>query len=419
MKLFRRSLAIFKISVFLLFKTIDFTIRKMILFIREYLFEFIAFPFLLIISRVSRFKNRKIDIGIGPLPIVSHQYQKKALELYGYKAETYVDEVYFITSNFDIRGDLFFSKCSFLPGNIKAILFFIFIIFRYRCLYLYFDGGLLSRTHCFGKLEPFLYRFAGIKTVVTAYGGDVQDLGRCDNLLYKSALSKDYPNSKRLRNTIEKRIDLWTTNGDYILGGCDWVKYMYHWDSLVLAHFTVDTEEWKSRSKKKRGKKLIVFHAPNHVNIKGTKFIIDAVTSLKAEGYNVELLIKQKVKHTEVKEIMSKVDMIVDQLVIGWYGMFAVEAMSFGIPVLCYIDKNLENLFIYEGIIKKNELPLIKCDYSNIKEKLKYLVQNKSKLQYIGKKSRSFAIKYHSIQAMGRIFDKINRKIDISPTKIT
>ena len=114
---------------------------------------------------------------------------------------------------------------------------------------------------------------------------------------------------------------------------------------------------------------------------------------------------------------MANVDVVVDQLVVGWYGMFAVEAMALGKPVLCNIDKNLENLFIFEGIIKKNNLPVIKCNYDNIKETLKQLIGKKQRLNDIGEKSRSFVMKYHSLNKMGEVFDQINKKIGVYPRK--
>jgi len=415
--IFRRILI-----VFLLFFKIIFQINKsyksfIFFFLNSYLVEFISIPFLIVACYISQKSERKIDVGIGPLPIVSHQYQKKAMELYGYKVETYVDQVYFITSNFDIRADLFFKKYPFLHHSLLPIFLFVFTIFRYKSLYFYFNGGALWRTRILWRLEPHFYRLAGVKTIITAYGGDVQNMSHCDNLLYKTTMSKDYPGFRMLRNGIEKRIDLWTTSGDHLLGGCDWVKYMYHWDTLVLAHFTVDTHEWKPPNFKKKNHNMVVFHAPNHVNIKGSRFIINAVEELKSEGYKIELIMKQKMKHLNIKKLMANVDVVVDQLVVGWYGMFAVEAMALGKPVLCNIDKNLENLFIFEGIIKKNNLPVIKCNYDNIKETLKQLIGKKQRLNDIGEKSRSFVMKYHSLNKMGEVFDQINKKIGVYPRK--
>jgi len=412
------------LQILLLFFKLVFQINKsyknfIIFFLNSYLIEFISIPFIFFVCYISQKTKKEIDVGIGPLPIVSHQYQKKAMELYGYKVETYVDQVYFITSNFDIRADLFFKKYPFLHYSFLPIFLFVFAIFRYKSLYFYFNGGALWRTRILWRLEPYFYRLAGVKTVITAYGGDVQNMSHCDNLLYKTTMSKDYPGFRMLRSGIEKRIDLWTTFGDHLLGGCDWVKYMYHWDTLVLAHFTVDTHEWKPPIVKKKNQKMVVFHAPNHVNIKGSRFIIKAVEELQLEGYKIELIMKQKIKHSNIKKLMANVDVVVDQLVVGWYGMFAVEAMSLGKPVLCNIDKNLENLFIFEGIIKKNSLPVIKCDYGNIKEVLKQMIGMKRKLNNIGKKSRSFVMEYHSLNKMGEVFDQINKKNGVYPRKKT
>lgn len=388
----------------------------------RFILEVILTPILFVIAIISRLLAKKIDIGIGPEPIVSHKYQKMALQLYGYTAETYVNSVYFITEDFDIRADLYLHRFlkMFYPVLLPYLLF-VFTLFRYSCIYIYFNGGPLLSSLFLWRLEPFLYKLALVKIVVMPYGSDIQELGRCNNLMYKNAFSRDYPQFRVRRKLIERRIDLWTTNANHVISGCDWVEYMYHWDTLVLAHFTIDTDEWKPIKKSAepgiKGSSLKILHAPNHPNIKGTHHFLSAVEQLKSEGYDIEILVLQRVPHEAIKDAIASADIIADQLIIGWYGMFAVEAMAMGKPVLCFIRDDFENLFIEAGIIEQYELPIIRCNHLNLKEVLKNLLENKEHLEQISKKSRAFAEKYHSIQAIGKIFDSLNRSIGIIPQK--
>jgi glycosyltransferase involved in cell wall biosynthesis len=394
-------------------------LRPLARLVQAFLDGALFFP-LLLTCLISRLSRRRIDVGIGPEPIISHQYQKKAMEEWGYSAETYVNSVYFISGQFDIRGDRYLGRAGSL---LLPYVLFLLALFRYKALYLYFNGGSLFPTPLLWRIEPFFYKIAGVKAVVMPYGGDVQELSRSNNLLYKSAMSKDYPNFRFKKKRIEKRIDLWTKHAAHVVSGCDWVEYMYHWDTLVLAHFTIDTEQWKPLERE--GKKeetpscLRIFHAPNHRHIKGTDHIIAAVEELKRSGSAIELVILERVPNEKIREAMSGVDVVADQLVIGWYGMFAVEAMAMGKPVLCHIRPDFEELFVHEGLLGPGELPIMRCNRQNLKEVLLRLIEQKGELDSIGKRSRAFVMKHHSTEAMGRVFDRINRSMGVFPSRQT
>ena len=95
----------------------------------------------------------------------------------------------------------------------------------------------------------------------------------------------------------------------------------------------------------KNGKKFRILHAPNHRNIKGSQFVIDAVTKLQKEGEEIELKLLEKVSNGKVLEEIERADLVIDQLVIGWYAMFTLESLSLGTPVICYLRKRL-NRFV-------------------------------------------------------------------------
>ena len=58
-----------------------------------------------------------------------------------------------------------------------------------------------------------------------------------------------------------------------------------------------------------------------------------------------------------LKEI-NNADLIVDQLIIGWYAMFAIESMALEKPVICYLREDLA-IFIHKKILICENLPLI------------------------------------------------------------
>jgi glycosyltransferase involved in cell wall biosynthesis len=375
--------------------------------------EVLIIPFLCIIAIGSNLKNKKIDVGLGPEPLINNLYHARALRQYGYTAETFVTHVFYITSKFD---KIFVARSRYFSPFISVIAF-VHIIFNYRMLYIYFNGGPLSNMALLWRLEPYLLAMANIKVVVMPYGGDVQDLSKCQNLLFKNAVAKDYPLHKNRRRIINERIDMWTINANHVVAGCDWVDYLHHWDTLMLAHFSIDVEKMRGGNNciVDYSRPLRILHAPNHRSIKGTQYFIDAIDELRREGIAVELILAERLPNEKIKELIRTVDVIADQLIIGWYAMFALEALAEGKPVLCYLRDDLLRFYIDVGLLRPGEMPIIRCDISTIKQKIRELAMNREQLSAIGQQGRLFVERHHSIEAVGAVFDSINKSMGIAP----
>lgn len=380
--------------------------------------ELVLLPALAILSAVARLSKKSIDVGLGPEPLLNNVYHKRALELYGYSAETFVSHVYYVTTDFDVRGDLLLGGHL---GIFRDCSLFVRAIFRYRCLYIYFNGGPLGFTHVLWRFEPFLYGLAGVRTVVMGYGSDVQELSRSANLAFKDAMSRDYPAHRLRRKRVAAKIDLWTRGASHVIGGCEWVDYMYHWDTLMLAHFSIDLEAWKplpvSGDPAVATKTLRILHAPNHRNIKGTSHFKRAVQELKGEGLDVDLVVVQRVSNDEVKNAMRSADVVADQLIVGWYALFALEAMALEKPVLCYLREDLKKFYTSAGLIDPGEIPIIECSPATVKETIRRLLLNRESLAEIGGRSRSYVAKHHSLESVGAVFAGINRCLGVSVMK--
>lgn len=293
---------------------------------------------------------------------------------------------------------------------------FVKALWRYRVLYFYFNGGPLMSARWSWRIEPFLLKLAGIRTVVMPYGADVQDLVTSPNLLFKHAMSVDYPMFCDRRRRVRRQVDLWTSHADCVLSGVEWVDYMYHWDILMLGHFSIDTSAWAPVEWRPRRGPLRILHAPNHRAIKGTDYFVQAVSDLRDEGYEVELVMLQGVPNDEIKQVMESVDLVADQLVVGWYAMFAIEAMAMGKPVLCYLREDLLDLYADAGLIDRGEIPLINCTPKSVKDTIRALIEDESILQRAALAGPCFVAKHHSLEHVGDVFHEINLSLGLSPT---
>ena len=391
-------------------------IKQKLFVIGVFCWEFLYFFALVIICLKASRREKKIDIGIGPEPLINNIYHKKALEKQGFKCETYVDTTWHIISEFDKN----FSSKSKIKGYMNALLnpMFIYAIRTYKILYIYFNGGPLYKTRILWRIEPWLLKIANVKVVVMPYGGDVQCLNRTRNLYFKACMISDYPNTYRRNKRVEKQIDLWTQSNAYIISGCDWVEYTYHWDKLMISHFSIDIDKLNKLSKKiketsklekKENKRpLRVLHAPNHRRLKGTSYIIEAIEQLQKEGLNIDLKLLEKVDNEKVLNEIVQADLVIDQLVIGWYAMFAIEAMCLNKPVICYLRSDIKELYIKAGLLAENEIPIINANVMNIRNKIEELYYNREILSIAGKKGNKYVTNKHSLESIGSIFSEIN-----------
>src|SRR5207244_3787767 len=79
----------------------------------------------------------------------------------------------------------------------------------------------------------------------------------------------------------------------------------------------------------------VVLHAPSNRRRKGTEHVIAACAELP-----VELEIVEGLPHEEARRRYDRADIVVDQLNAGWYGLFAIEAMALGKPVVSFIHED-------------------------------------------------------------------------------
>lgn len=373
----------------------------------------ICIPIVFAVAFISRFCKKKYDIGIGPVPLINNKYFKKSLESQGYTVQTFATIVYKVTDEFDcFMNNWLFVRAPFLR---------IFpILFKYKCLYFYFDGGILAPRKIYRFLEAYIYKAAGIKMVVMGYGSDCFIPERTPNFYYKNAR---FQNSSHFHKTYHDKIvwqvRYWCKHASFIIAGGDSIDYLHYWDCARMSILSIDTENLKPRKDFKFhiGERVNIVHAPNHPKLKGSKYIENAISLLEKEGYNIKYCYLNKKTNTEVLDMLANADIVIDQLIIGCHGMFALEAMAFGKPVITHIRPDLLNAYEEMGCIEKGEMPLINATQTSIYTVLKDLLDHPETFQEIGARSRAYVEKYHSIEKMGEYFDDINRRIGITPMK--
>ena len=361
---------------------------------------------------VARFVKKPIDVGFGPEPIISNVYFKEALIRYGYTAETFVTSLNYITSDYD----RVLYRENVVALAYYRIVAFIIAIFRYKCLYIYFTGGPFGRDWLIWRFEAALFKLAGVKIVVMPYGSDVQDMTLSPNLSFRHTYARQYRANLIRRKSVAARVDYWSRHAHHIIATGGLVYFMHVWDTLMPSYLSIDTEIWRPTSPPRTTGSFKILHAPNHRHIKGTQYIIDAVEELRASDLDIELILLEGVRNDEIRARMEEVDIVADQLIIGWYAMFALEGMAMEKPVLCYLRDDLKDLYVTTGLVGPDEIPIVECRPDTVKETIERLYRSREELGEIGRRSRAFVERHHSLDAVGAVFDRINRSIGVPPS---
>jgi glycosyltransferase involved in cell wall biosynthesis len=140
----------------------------------------------------------------------------------------------------------------------------------------------------------------------------------------------------------------------------------------------------------------LVVHAPSNREKKGTSWVIEA-----CEQLDVELDIVEGVPHDVARERYARADITVDQLNAGWHGIFALESMALGKPVVTYLKPDVvERSAEGYGI----RLPVVPATKETLVEVLRPLVEQPALRRELGAASRAYVEQVHDID---RVTDRL------------
>ncbi len=274
---------------------------------------------------------------------------------------------------------------------------FVRCFFKYDVFHFHFGGSLLPLN-----LDLPILKLFGKKVVMHFWGSDIRQSNIAINYVYFKTLDelqKIYPekqNKYKIRKIrrIEKYADI-TIAGDYPL-------LPYSPKSIVIKQ-AIDLTKFRFVGCENRNEQIKIVHAPTHREKKGTKYVLTAIERLKEEKYNIDFILIENKTNDYVLEVCKNADIIIDQLVLESHGIFPIENMALGKPVLCRIDEKL--LKYYPG------LPIIRTDPDNIYENLKLLIENPDIRKEIGEKGRKYVEEVHDSKKIAKQLIELYRSI--------
>src|ERR671911_2505239 len=157
----------------------------------------------------------------------------------------------------------------------------------------------------------------------------------------------------------------------------------------------VDLRRYTPSPGRARERPLVV-HAPSRRASKGTEFVEAACAELP-----VDLDVVHGLRHDEAVERYRRADIVVDQLNAGWYGLFAIEAMALGKPVVT---------FLHDEAVRRTEeafrtrVPIVSATAETLREALRPLVADTARRRELGAASRAYVERVHDAE---RVADRL------------
>tara|TARA_Y100000768_G_scaffold302854_1_gene236767 strand:- start:30354 stop:31499 length:1146 start_codon:yes stop_codon:yes gene_type:complete len=376
------------------------------------------------------FRKKKSIIFLNPDYHCSFIYRDELREK-NWIADIYVPNNYpeqllydnedLILAPFDEESSVF----SMLKNRMKKIKFFINLCLRYKFHFCY--GGI--DQFCVGenrlplnksfRLYLFIAKIFRC-TIVYASSGCMGEETKahwmkyekgnvCNNCGWSEKICNDDRNQKDF-DIIRRYSDINIGHGFYDSSQFKMTHMKYKSVDLELWNPDIEVPE-KFRLEKTNNIRILHSYVDenrksDNRNIKGSPFVVDAINRLQAEGLHVEYMYIDKVNSRDMRYYQVQADIVVEQLIYGWWGSTGVETMSLGKPVVCFIRKSFKEFFL-EKYSEYDSLPIIEADTSTIYDVLKKLVLDESYRANKSKESRLFAKSYFDIKKNAISLEKV------------
>jgi len=262
---------------------------------------------------------------------------------------------------------------------------FIRCFFKYDVFHFHFARTLLPKN-----LDLPILKFFGKKIVMSYYGDDIRQLSIAKKLEHHYA--REISIDPKLEDRKRKKIRRINRYAGATITGYELLEFT---PGSQITELAVDLSKYQFiRLNKGIDSKPNIVHAPTNRIIKGTKYILNAVEKLKEEGYDFNFILVENRSHEEAIAIYKSADIVVDQIMIGTYGYFAVECMALGKPVLCFIRDEMKEHY--------TDVPLLNTNPDNVYDNIKLLIENPGMRDELGIKGRKYVEEVHDSKKIAK-----------------
>lgn len=318
--------------------------------------------------------------------------------------ESHYDTSYTYTCEIEKKSALFVYS--------YTALFFIRALFRYQVLH-FFSGETILPWKLRG-FELACYKLLGKKIIMHFVGSDIrsEDYLKEKNDHLEEYLRGKYQLKTPVSSQLQKKLirQVRKNAATIIVSTPDLLQIIpeatYIPVFLDFGHFVYEDSEKSSVTKGI----VSILHSPSAAKTKGSGHLNKIFENLKKEfGESVEFITPV----SELKEIksypttrydllnrMAESNIVIDQFVIGWYGLKAVEALMLNCEVICFIEDGLlEHL--------PPDSPITNSNILNVESKLRELIKKILSNGSVKSEKQEYVKMHHNIQFFKDYFKTI------------
>jgi glycosyltransferase involved in cell wall biosynthesis len=248
-------------------------------------------------------------------------------------------------------------------------------------------------SHNFTAHEVELLRRRGITTGVVFHGDDIRDHDRHVQSVsgsYVLGLGDDYrrrliANARKRRRLVEELgIPIFVSTPDLALEVPDST-----W--LPLA---VQRTVWESsRGALERRKPRVLFRPTS--SAKGTSVVVPALEGLERRGM-IEFVHPTVVPHEQMPDLYRSVDIVVDQIRTGSYGVAAIEAMSAGRLCVGFLSDEVREFM-------PRPPPVVDASVETFEKTMEQILVDKEHYSELASQGPDFVREQHDGRASARV----------------
>lgn len=260
------------------------------------------------------------------------------------------------------------------------LIFFLHSLFKYDIFHFHCGISLLPKN-----FDLYLLKIFKKRTLMHYWGSDIIQSDIAVNYTHFTSadLKKIYPdlNNQERREHLNRIKSL--VNKCLV---CEYSLSVYA-KEYTIVRLAVDVHSIPYIGPVNNGERVVLMHAPSKRDVKGTHHILEVVQNLKREGYDIELVLVENTPHQDAMKIYQTGDIIIDDILEGPYGVFAIEAMALGKPVIAHIHERLIPFY--------PDIPIVNTSPETLCNNLKNLIKNPEFRNELGKKGRRYVEKNH------------------------
>lgn len=155
--------------------------------------------------------------------------------------------------------------------------------------------------------------------------------------------------------------------------------------------------------------KIKIVHSPTNRAAKGSDYILSALHNLTKKYPNIEVIVIEKIPYEQALMLYQEAHIVIDQVLIGWYGGFGVEVMKMGKPLAVFVrEEDLK--FIPKDMAYDLKNTIININPFNIEEVLANYIENPSLLFAKSQASLEYVHKWHNPKYVASLTKQVYEK---------